>query len=322
MDEDLAFAGISLTSPELGRRVRFVADDGYVLRGRVFDAATARPRLRVLVSPGTGVPGRFYRHFAAWLASRGATVLTYDYRGIGESRRGSVRNTPHRYLDWATRDYPAALATLEAEAPGVPTLIVGHSFGGQALGLSDATRRADALVFLAAQSGYWRHWEGSGRWRLGALWYLTAPLVTSVLGYTPGRLGTGEDLPPQVMKEWARWCREPGYYTDVVEGAAERLASFAMPRLVVSFSDDGYAPRAAVDALAAWQPGPGLERVHLAPDDLARTRVGHFGYFQRDARHGWSWLARWVEGAVPAAPRPLVGSPGRSAGPHPDHALS
>lgn len=280
-----------------GRRLRFHALDGYALGGTLFEPPSS-PRLRVLVNGGTGVPSRFYRHFAAWLATRGATVLTYDYRGIGASRRGSVRHAEHTYLDWATSDFPGALATLENAAPGVPTVVVGHSFGGQALGLSDATLRADALVFLGAQSGYWGHWDGAAQLRLRLLWSLTAPALNGIFGYTPGKIGVGEDLPPNVMREWAAWCRRPGYYTDVVPGSAERLARFSMPRLVVGFDDDRYAPKRSVDALAAWQTGPNLDRVQLAPEDVARTRVGHFGFFRPDVTHGWSWLHGWIGDAL------------------------
>lgn len=284
--------------PEPGRSLRIHALDGYELGATFFEATS--PRLRVLITGGTGVPARFYRHFAAWLAARGASTLTFDYRGIGASRSGSLRGAPHGYLDWATSDLPAALETLESLAPNVPTVIVGHSFGGQALGLTDAAKRADALVMVAAQSGYWKHWQGAKRWKLGLLWHVTAPLVTGAVGYVPGSLGVGEDLPARVMDDWARWCRTPGYYTSHVAGASERLASFSMPRLVLGFDDDGYAPKAAVDALASWQSSPSLDRVQLAPEDLARTRIGHFGFFRPGVTRGWSWLLGWIDDALEA----------------------
>ena len=321
MDQDLAFAGVPRAStdprphrpdaldlavsrpapdetPEPGRALSVHALDGYELGARFFEASS--PRLRVLIAGGTGIPSRFYRHFAAWLAERGASTLTFDYRGIGSSRRGSLRGAPHGYLDWATSDLPGALAALEALAPNVPTAIVGHSFGGQALGLTDAAKRADAIAMIASQSGYWKNWSGAKRWRLGLLWHVTAPLVTSTLGYVPGSLGVGEDLPAEVMNDWARWCRTPGYYTSHVAGSAERLASLEMPRLVVGFDDDGYAPKAAVDELASWQNAERLDRVQLAPDDLARTRIGHFGFFRPDVTRGWSWLLGWIDDGLAA----------------------
>ncbi|MCB9622557.1 MAG: alpha/beta fold hydrolase [Sandaracinus sp.] len=306
MDPNLAFAGIPSTrtfppavpegSPE-GATIALHARDGYELGGTLF-SPTGAPRMRLLINGGTGVPSRFYRHYAKWLAEHGVTTLTYDYRGIGLSRRGSVRNTPHTYTDWATNDFPGALAALEAAAPDVPTVILGHSFGGQALGLSDATKRADAVVFLGAQSGYWKNWSGPARWRLGMLWHVTAPLVTATLGYVPAKIGVGQDLPPRVMNDWARWCRTPGYYTEHVEGAEARLASFTMPRLVLGFDDDNYAPKAAIDQLAGWLDGDALDRIQLAPEDLARTRLGHFGFFRPDVTRGWAWLQGWIEEAV------------------------
>lgn len=113
--------------------IHFDADDGWRLHGTVYRGE--RPRLAVLVSAGTGFPRSFYRHFAADLAQRGAVVLCYDYRGIADSRGGSLRGSTIDYPDWGRLDAPAALEALHRAAPELPLTHAAHSVGGHFLGL-------------------------------------------------------------------------------------------------------------------------------------------------------------------------------------------
>lgn len=52
-------------------------------------AITAR-RSGVLIVPAMGFEQQSYA-FAQWLAALGHFVVTFDYRGMGHSRRGSLR---------------------------------------------------------------------------------------------------------------------------------------------------------------------------------------------------------------------------------------
>lgn len=89
--------------------------------------------------------------------------------------------------------------------------VVGHSVGGQLVGLLPDASRISALVTIGAQSGDWRLWPLPTRLAMAVLWYGLVPGVTHAVGYLPGSLGIGEDLPAGVALEWARWCRTPGY---------------------------------------------------------------------------------------------------------------
>jgi hypothetical protein len=74
------------------RSASFHAADGVKLAGTWFVPEPARrSSVAVLIVCGAGIPARFYDHFARYLAARGATVLSFDYRGIGASRAGNLR---------------------------------------------------------------------------------------------------------------------------------------------------------------------------------------------------------------------------------------
>src|SRR5688572_30187748 len=103
------------------------------------------------------VPRRYYDAFAQYAASEGFCVLVFDYRGFGESRKPDARMT-----DWGVLDLPAAINFMKSRNPQSIAL-VAQSVGGQIAGLAYNLAPLDRIVFLASQSGYWRHW--SPLWR-------------------------------------------------------------------------------------------------------------------------------------------------------------
>src|SRR5438477_6895561 len=122
------------------RDVAFDAEDGFRLAGTLFApagrAAGAARGQAVVVNSAMGVPRRYYAPFARFLAASGFHVLTYDYRGIGESRRGPVGEVRARLSDWGEKDFVAALDWASREVGGTRALVVGHSVGGQIVGLA------------------------------------------------------------------------------------------------------------------------------------------------------------------------------------------
>ncbi len=129
--------------------------DGYPLAATLFLPRGIK-RHAVLINSATAVPRKIYRGFAGYLAHRGCAVLTYDYRGIGNSRQKSMEgyNQPKSLVgfkasmsDWAALDITAAVTWMRERYHNLPLGYVGHSFGGQVLGLlsnnRDVSRASD-----------------------------------------------------------------------------------------------------------------------------------------------------------------------------------
>jgi predicted alpha/beta hydrolase len=242
--------------------------------------------------PATGVPQSYYARFAAYLAERGFTVLTFDYRGIGRSLFSSIRKHPARMRDWATLDAAAAFSYFD----GRKTYVIGHSFGGQALGLlPDPSRIAGALT-VGSQSGYWKNWPALGRLWMWPVTHFALPFISSVRGYFPAsRLGFGEDLPKGVAIEWARWCRNPRYLVGDL-GVEAAYAEVRAPLRAYAISDDPFAPRRAVEALGSLYPNSKWETRSVTPRDLGVKSIGHFGFFRERFRDSlWRETADWLE---------------------------
>jgi predicted alpha/beta hydrolase len=257
--------------------IRISATDGYALGARRFGDQSAGPY--VVIAGATAVKQAYYTRFAAWLALQGCTVLTWDYRGIGDSRPAKLRGFDATLSDWGARDLEGVLRFALEDKASRPLHVIGHSVGGQLLGLADSNGSIDRIVTVSSQSGYWGHWRGASAWQKAALWYGVMPVVGNVVGFIPGQLGIGEDLPKGVALEWARWCRHPQYLLGHGH-SREGFERVRAPLRAISVDDDDYAPAQAVDWLHALYSNADVERHHVEPRTLSATSVGHFGFFR------------------------------------------
>jgi predicted alpha/beta hydrolase len=278
-----------------GEPVEFAARDGYRLAGTLFRPVESKRR-GIIINAAAGVRQRYYGAFAEFLAARGFTVLTYDYRGIGGSRREPARALRSGMSDWGRQDAAGALDFLERSVRGEQISAVGHSFGGQAIGIVPGNERIAALLTVGSQSGYWRHWSGAGRAGMWLFSHLLVPGMAALFGRLPAAaLGQGEDLPGAVAREWASWCRRPGYIVEAL-AAHEDYARFAAPLRACWIEDDAYAPLAAVQAFLEQYPGAQRELRRIAPREAGAERIGHFGFFRERFRDTlWQEAAEWLE---------------------------
>ena len=278
-----------------GTAVEFPARDGYRLAGTLYRPKSPNRRA-VLVQAATGVRQEYYGKFAAYLAARGFAVLSFDYRGIGRSRRGGLRGFKADARDWAEKDIGGALDYLARATHGARLIGVGHSFGGQVFGLVPGNERYAAVMTFGSQSGYWKHWTGSARIGMWVLTHVLLPSVSRVLGYMPARIvRQGEDLPGGAAREWARWCRHPDYVIGAL-GAQAAYAGFRAPIRAVVSLDDAYAPLPAVEAFLAFYPNAPHRLERVDPAALGGGPIGHFGYFRERFKDTlWRDAADWMQ---------------------------
>lgn len=283
--------------------VRFEARDGYPLAGTLHQPP-GTVHATVLVNSATGVPRVFYHHFAQHLARNGLATLIWDYRGIGDSAPPSLRGFEATKQDWGRHDMPGAFDWLAARFPDVPHTVLGHSVGGQLLGLMPDSDRIDAVVTVGCGFGYWGHVAGSYRFVVAGLWYVVIPVVTGVAGFMPGRrLGLGEDLPNGVAREWARWGKRPDYFS--AELAAEPgFHKLRAPWRAWLLSDDPVATRDNVAPLHALYKNARVQTEVLEPEMFGLDEIGHVGFFSRKRSVLWDRPVDWLLDAVRARPAP------------------
>jgi predicted alpha/beta hydrolase len=292
---------------------RLVAADGRALAAAWTEPAAGPARAVAVMSSATGVPRGFYRGFAQFLAGRGYAVLSYDYRGIGGSRQGRLRDERATMVDWALLDIAAALAAAEGrreQAAGrLPLLLVGHSFGGNMIGFVPGVERADALLMLGSQLGEPRLYPGVHRVAAEVFFRALVPLAVRTTGVLPAwALGGGaEPLPGPVAMQWADWGRRRGWaFADPALAAHRGASAVGVPVHLWNVSDDlTFAPPRAVDALAARFRNAAVARHTLTPRQAGVAALGHFGAFRRRAgARAWPLLLDTIEAAAPALQAP------------------
>jgi len=269
--------------------------DNFQLAGTVYESE--RNDKIVIINTGTGILRRYYDGFAQFLCENGFTVVTYDYRGIGDSRPQSLRGFAVTMHEWGQKDIASVIEWSQQKFQPTRLFIVGHSAGGQLVGFAANNHLIDAMVFVAAQNGYWGHWPMPQRFVYAGLWHFM-PVLANVWGYLPSKpLGLGEDLPRGVACEWAKWCRHPEYmfgYQSSLD--ISNYAKLAAPILAYSFADDSYAPKPAVDALLQNYPQARIVRRHVTPAAVNAKSIGHFGFFRKVVRDTlWRETVTWLQ---------------------------
>jgi predicted alpha/beta hydrolase len=264
--------------------------DGFPLAARLHgDLASARAA--VVISPAMGVPQSYYADFAAWLAAQGFAVLSFDYRGMGASRperfRDSLRGFEADVVTWAEHDAASMLEyaaeSLDEHGPtGRPVHWIGHSLGGQIVGLLPDRSRLGRVVTVGSGSGYWRENSPQLKRIAWALWYLIAPVTMALAGYFPGkRLRKVGDLPHGVMAQWRRWCLSPQYLMgDRGTDWQQRFEAVSNPILSLSFTDDEFMSARNVESLHGFYAQAPREMRRIAPQDIGARAIGHFGFFR------------------------------------------
>jgi predicted alpha/beta hydrolase len=275
------------------------ARDGHPLASTWYLPREHDPTRVIVVACAMAVRRGFYEPYARFLASQGLAVLTFDYRGIAGSLTGSILESRATLDDWGERDYPAVIDHARARFPAARIGVVGHSIGGQLIGMLDNTDQLDTVCTVGAQHGYWLRY-GRRAPKLALLWYVGVPVVTHALAFFPGRrLKLGENLPKGVALQWARSCRSRHYLVDRRGRPIRRgFERFSGRVLAYSIDDDAIAPRPTVEAFHRFFVNAAVEHRHLAPRSFEVDEIGHIGFFSpRLKKTLWRDHAAWLAGA-------------------------
>lgn len=287
----------STAPPALERvaeRVAFTCADGTRLLGHFLPASGGTPGLPVLISPATGVKQQFYLRFAGWLAAQGHDVLVFDYRGIGLSLHGPLRECRAALHEWGQQDQVAAIEWL-AQRTGRPRIgLIGHSAGGQMMGLLPNHERLDRVVGVAASSGWFRAMRPAFRIKARLGLRVLLPVGIALRGYAPAsQVGLGEDLPARVALQWGQWCAAGGYATNAVKGRPQQdfHAQVRMPITVLHAADDDIANAHTVADLLRTFPAADKRTHCIAPADHGLRRIGHIDWFRASHQVLWPLIA-------------------------------
>jgi predicted alpha/beta hydrolase len=283
--------------------ITLTAADGYALAATLYtpeapvlDATTGRPQY-MAIGCATAVPRGFYKRFCEYAASRGLYAIVADYRGIGDSKQGSLKCFVMDYADWSTLDLAAVVQYAHERGE---VYLVGHSLGGHAIGQLPDPSMIKAAYFCGSGAG-WAGWmPPAERVKVWFLWNVLGPIATTILGYQPmSKFGIGEDIPLGVYRDWKRWCGYSRYFFEDpapdAQAFAKKFERVRMPVAAAVSVDDLWAPPKSRDAFFSGYTHTKVDRIDLTPAALGVQQIGHMGYYRKEVGAAlWPQIMAWL----------------------------
>lgn len=257
---------------------------------------TSKPKSIVIMAGAMGVAQQCYEKFAKFLMENDHHVITFDYVGTGQSLNGKLKDCETDILDWGTQDCQALISFAKSEYPHLPIQWVGHSVGGQLIGMTPNINQVKQAITVASGSGYWRENSAPTKKVVWLVWYFLAPICVGLMGYFPGKkLNIAGDLPGNVMRQWRSWCLNKEYAVGH-EGHALRKQydDVSIPMSAVSFEDDEMMSKANIESLNSFFTGTSLNHTRLSKHDTNGQFVGHLGWFREKHKE-----SIWVKQLLP-----------------------
>lgn len=257
--------------------------DGFGLSGIIYEYP-GYPKAVVQFNIGAGMRKEFYSHLARHLAENGFIVCLWEYRGMGKSKPYYREEFSCITLqDWAI-DLRAVLDFLETRYPDWPKLMIGHSIGGQLLGLMPNHKLLKGIIMINSSTGTW--WHHTFPYRLKSYFFfnILTPLTVPLVGYLPAKkLKIMEDLPAALISEWRKWCNSENYLFDFLGKsiAHNTYDDIRMPIKAYWTTDDPIANAVTVPALLRHFRKADIMTEAVRPADYNVKSIGHFGLFSR-----------------------------------------
>ena len=252
----------------------------------------------ILIGPATGIQRQFYANFAAFLAEHGYGVITFDNRGIGGSLIGSVRKSDASLQCWGEKDMPAVFEQLKTTFPNTNYHLIGHSAGGQLVGLMHNAKDFTSIFNFASSSGQLKNMSGTYAIKAHFFMNFFIPLSNTLFGHTKSQwLGMGEPLPKVVAQQWREWCNSEGYVKASFGKTVHThlYDDLSTPSMWVNAADDEIAIDANVEDMLSVFTKMSAETLTLSADDYALDEIGHMKFFSRKSQVLWIHALNWLE---------------------------
>ncbi len=242
----------------------------------------------IFVAPAMATPARFYARFANYFAERGFKVLLMDYSGV-DSNDHLLNATLEK---WIGEDIKVALDYLYELNPKL--IYVGHSVGGQVLGLLPNSNKIHRSVFASVSTGtWWKHKKLPMVLKSFFFLNIFIPLSLKIFGNANAEIiRMGVNIPYEVAKEWALWCRSSNYLGDHKKKyPSYHCDELEMRILNVLSSDDPIATSGSNQALKDLYPKAKFKDYIL----YSKKNLGHHGIFKSgQSEESWPKILEWI----------------------------
>ena len=280
------------------KKIKINAEDGYCLSALHYHPQKQSCSRTIVISAATGIRKEYYRDFSNFMAKHGFRVVCFDYRGIGESLVGDIRESKATMAQWGDLDVSAVLDWINHHYADDKVFYVGHSIGAHILGLAKHTEKISGTILISSGCAYWKNYGYFSKKVMWFFYFLIFPICLKILKYFPSKFfGLGDNLPPRIGENWSRWGRQEQYIYSDFPSAKEGIGRLQVPVLAYSFKDDWLASPRAVKQLLDIYPNFAKQWNHLSPKDIKLRSIGHNGFFKKNVEKTlWRDTLNWLDG--------------------------
>ena len=278
-------SGIFITMKELILNT----SDHIPLSIKVFEPKISNGKL-LLINSATGVKQQIYFSFAKYFAEKGFTVITYDYRGIGESKPKQMRGFKASMRIWGTIDFKTLTDFIQKEYPDYTQFCLGHSVGALILGMNDYSKNFEKFIFVGTQDAYIGNltFTVAGTALLG--FGIALPVMTHFFGYFPAhRFGLGESLPKGVAFDWQTLILNKKSTSKLYEKIGENISKeLSQKTFIIHAEDDTWVTQKGMKNLLK-NVYPNLKTTYreIKISESEKEEIGHVNFFRSYNKKLW-----------------------------------
>lgn len=256
---------------------------------KIFEPKISNGKL-LLVNSATGVKQQVYFSFSNYFVEKGFTVITYDYRGIGESKPKKLSDFEASMRIWGTKDFKMVTDFIKKNYHDYEKFCLGHSVGALILGMNEDSAVFKKFIFVATQDAYIGNLPLKIAVKAVLVFGIVLPVMTQLLGYFPAnRFGLGESLPKGTAYDWKTLILHKKS-TSRLFGTIEKDFSkkLGQETLIIHAEDDPWVTMKGMESLMN-KGYPNLKKTYreVKVSESDKNIIGHINFFRSYNRNLW-----------------------------------
>ena len=255
----------------------------------VFEPQNPNGKL-LLINSATGVKQQVYFSFAKYFAENGFTAITYDYRGIGDSKPKKMNGFHATMRIWGTDDFKTVTDFIKKNYQNHQKFCLGHSVGALIIGMNENAHIFDKFIFVATQDAYIGNLKANIAASAVLGFGIAVPLTTKFFGYFPAhRFGLGESLPKGVAYDWRTLILNKKSTSRLYEKIATHFSKdLKQETFIIHAEDDPWVTMKGMENLMN-NVYPYLKKTYreIKVSDSEKGEIGHINFFRSFNKKLW-----------------------------------
>jgi len=273
--------------------INILTEDNYSLSAHLFEPEHSNEKL-LLINSATGVKQQIYFSFAQFFSEQGFTVMTYDYRGIGQSKPEKMKGFEASMRIWGTKDYKAVTSYIKTNFPDYQKFCLGHSVGALILGMNPDSEMFKEFAFVGTQNAFVGNLKFKTKIEAYLGFGIVQPLSTKILGYFPANwFGLGESLPSASAFDWRTLILNKKSTNKLLEKVDDFSRNLTQKVFVIRAEDDVWLTEKGVKSLLqnTYRNLKPTYRI-IKTSESEKGEIGHINFFRSYNKKLWNIILK------------------------------